>query len=342
MIRKLGNKGLLLILVLALAIFGLFRYISNKRGENTFKTAIIPKIDTNKLDGMIIFSKQNKQKPYVFTRKGKYWYVMQGDIGSRAEPRSASYTVSQLEQISPDRLGTNDPKDWKDFNVNDSLGTRVVLLYDKDTVLDVIVGRFSYIPQQKQAISYMRISGQNEVYAIPGFLSMNLANEFDNWRDRKEMPAEVTTWNKLTFIYPGDSGFVIKKDSTKKWVFGDGTYPDSATAVKVIREVSEQNYGTFVNKFDSNGKTPLFFVKVEGKDFSPAIIKAFPADTTNGYVINSSLNPGAFFSGKKGGMFNKLFPGKSSFYKQEANSPKAKKKKISVSKPFDIVISVVA
>lgn len=285
MIKKLGNKGLLGILVLALAIFGISRYISKKKGENTFKTSIIPNIDSAKLNHFVIYPKMeqsgpksawNKPQPYIFTRQGKFWTISQGDVSSRAEPRSANYLVSQLEQIHPDRLGTNDPKDWKQYCVNDTLGTRVILFYDKDTIIDMIVGRFSYIPQQKQAISYMRLWGQNEVYAIPGYLTMNITNEFDNWRDRKVMPGEVTTWKKLTFTYPADSGFTIMKDSNGRWVFSDGAKPDSATAVKVIKEVSEQNYGSFINHYDSNGKAPMFSVRVEGSNFSPAVIKAFP------------------------------------------------------------------
>jgi len=324
MIKKLGNKGLLLILVALLAIFGIARYISNKHGENTFQTAIIPKIDSAKMNGMVIFQKATKKgipKPFIFTRKGKDWCVSQGDVSGRAEPRAANYIISQLEQISPDRLGSNDPKDWKQFNVNDSLGTRVVLLYDKDTALDVVVGRFSYIPQQKKSISYVRLSGQKEVYAVDGFLSMNVANEFDNWRDKRLMPGDYPTWTKLTFTYPNDSGFVIQKDSNEQWVFNDGTMPDSLAAVTLIKDVSSQNYGSFVNTFDTTGKQPMFTLRAEGSDFSPVLIKAYPADTANKYAISSTLNPGSFISGSKNGIFSKTFPSKKAFFRKNFKAP---------------------
>src|SRR6202044_1276584 len=123
-----------------------------------------PKIDSTRLTGMVIFEKKldnspkgvhaENELPYVFTKKGTDWYISQGDVTSRAEPRSAHYLISLVEGINPDRLGSNDPKDWKQFNVNDTLGTRVVFLYDKDTVVDIVVGRFNYIPEQKKAISY--------------------------------------------------------------------------------------------------------------------------------------------------------------------------------------------
>jgi Domain of unknown function (DUF4340) len=321
MIKKLGNKSLLLILVLLLAVFAVFRYISNKKGENTFQTALIPKLDSTKLNGIVIFpriTKGGKSLPYVFTKKGDTWYVSQGDISSRAEEHAAKYMITQMEQISPDRLGSNDPKDWKDYNVNDSLGTRVALLYDKDTILDVIVGRFSYIQQQKKGISYVRLSGQKEVYAVDGFLALNISEEFDNWRDKKIMPGDYTQWNKLTFTYPADSGFVIEKDSNGKWVMNNGKLKiDSLATVTAITAISQQNYGGFVNKFDSNGKQALFILKVEGSGFNPVIIKAYPADSANKYAINSTINPASFFSGNRSGMFSKVFPGKTSFFKKK-------------------------
>src|SRR6185312_2859829 len=199
MIKKLGNKALLLILVALLAIFGIVRYFSTRNGENTFKTAIIPKIDSARMNGMVIFQKISKKGmplPFIFTRKGKEWYVSQGTVSGRAEQRSAQYMISQLEQISPDRLASNNPADWKEYNVTDSLGTRVALLYDKDTVLDVIVGRFSFIPQGRKTISYLRLAGQKEVYATEGMLAMNITEELNAWRDRKIIPDnQFASWN---------------------------------------------------------------------------------------------------------------------------------------------------
>ncbi|HTA27491.1 MAG TPA: hypothetical protein VK809_06875, partial [Bacteroidia bacterium] len=63
MIKKLGNKGLLLILVALLAVFGIFRYISSRKSENTFQTTLIPKIDSTKLTGMVIFEKKLDNSP---------------------------------------------------------------------------------------------------------------------------------------------------------------------------------------------------------------------------------------------------------------------------------------
>jgi Domain of unknown function (DUF4340) len=331
MIKKIGNKGLLLILLMLLALFGLFRYISSKHSENTFQTALIPHIDTTRLTGMVIFAKKldaspkgvrgHSLPPFVFDKRGKDWYVSQEGVTSRAAEHSAKYLISLIAAISPDRLGSNDPKDWKQFNVTDSLGTRVVFLYGKDTVADVIVGRFSYIPQEKKGISYLRLSGQKEVYAVEGFLSMNITEDFDAWRDKKIMPEEPGNWNKLTFIYPSDSGYVLLKDSNDSWKFGDGKKPDSLTTVKAVEEIANQNYGTFINKFDTNGKPVVFRLKIEGSGFNAVVLKAYVADTANKFAITSSINPGSYFSGKAD-FLNRIFRSRSSFYKKEEKKRK--------------------
>jgi hypothetical protein len=321
MIKKLGNKALLLILVVLLAVFGIARYFSNRNGENTFKTAIIPKIDSARMNGMVIFQKTTKKGtplPFVFTRKGKDWYVSQGTISGRAEQRSAQYIISQLEQISPDRLASNSSADWKDYNVTDSLGTRVVLLYDKDTALDVIVGRFSFIPQGRKTISYLRLAGQKEVYATEGMLAMNITEEFNAWRDKKIIPADqFNSWNKLTFTYPGDSGFVLQKQDSTHWVFDNGQVPDTLAVTHILQDLSGQNYGSFVNNFDSTGKQPLFSLRIEGKNMGAVLIKAYPADSANKYAINSSINPASFMSGMYNGMFSKIFPSKATFFRKD-------------------------
>ena len=53
---------------------------------------------------------------------------------------------------------------------------------------------------------------------------------------------------------------------------------------------------------------PSHTLRIEGNNFSPVDLQAFPvADTNIKYLIQSSANPGANFSGKDGGLFNKIW-----------------------------------
>ena len=54
--------------------------------------------------------------------------------------------------------------------------------------------------------------------------------------------------------------------------------------------------------------TPGYTVKIEGNNFTPVEIKAFPADSVNQFIVVSSLIPESKFSGSKGKLFERVFP----------------------------------
>jgi hypothetical protein len=69
-------------------------------------------------------------------------------------------------------------------------------------------------------------------------------------------------------------------------------------------------------------------VRIESKHFKPVVLKAYATnDTANIYAINSSMNPGSFFSGRKNGMFRKVFHSKSDFLKKKEEKADKKGKR---------------
>src|SRR5580693_7147430 len=101
MIKKLGNRNLLLILVALLAVFGIMRYISSKKGEDTFKTAIIPKIDSAKLNRIVIIPKPKSGKPFTLNKKGDKWYVSRDNVTSMSDKHSVDNLAKMVEMINP-------------------------------------------------------------------------------------------------------------------------------------------------------------------------------------------------------------------------------------------------
>lgn len=323
--KKVGNKELFIILIVLIGIYALVRYINHKRGENTFHTAIIPKLDTNKVSDMYIYlsSKGAQEKPMHFFKNGDKWMMTQSGYTTRADEQSEKYVLGLIKGISPDRLATNDPAQWKTFRVIDTMGTRVVVMGQKDTLVDMIVGKFGFNAQERQGISYLRLHGQNEVYGVTGFLAMNITEDVDSWRDRKIIYMNDKDWTKLTFNYPGDSSFIIQKDSNGKWNLADGGKLDTIAVKDNLTTMSRQNYGKFVYNFDTTKAKPVYSIKLEGKGLNPIIINAYPADSTYKYVITSTMDPGAYMSGAQGGMFRSLFFSKADFmhHKEPPKAP---------------------
>jgi hypothetical protein len=313
MSKKIGNKELAIILIALLAIYGISRYIAKRKGENTFHTSAIPTIDSAKVSTVYIFSKLKKDHPIILEKKNNTWTVTQDGFTANADQASPKYMIQQLKMISPDRLASNDVKQWSDFQVTDTTGTRIVALNGKDTLIDVIVGKFGFMPEQRKGISYVRINHQVEVYGVEGFLSMNISQDFDSWRDRKIIPMDYRSWTKLTFTYPADSGFSVSQDVNAYWAYADDSRTDSVGADDVVKSIAQQNYGSFVNKFDTNAQPAQFSLKIDMKGGS-VLVKAYPAaDTVNKYIITSSMQPGAYFSGAKSSLFSKIFVAKKAF-----------------------------
>ncbi len=324
--KKISNSRLLLIFIALLGLYAISRYIEARRSANTFHTTLVKGIDSSKVASVYIYTRENKDKPiHLFVLNGK-WMAEQSGITSLAEERSAEYVIDQLQQITPDRLASNDPGQWQHFLVTDTSGTRIVMLgREKDTMLDVIVGKFGFMPQQRQGISYVRINGQKEVYGVPGFLAMNISKDFDSWRNRKIVFPEYLTYSSLSYSCPGDSSFTVKKDSAGAWRFADGAKTDSLATAKALATLCRQNYGSFVNRFDTAAAQPLFTLKVTAVPNGTVILKAYPAsDTVNKYVITSSIDLGSYFSGAKDNLFKNLFLGRRAFlYHKEDEKPKA-------------------
>ncbi len=97
----------------------------------------------------------------------------------------------------------------------------------------------------------------------------------------------------------------------------NNTPVDSAIADQYIRILCNQKGVEFVDDFDISDKQPEYKVLIEGNDFANVLISAYEADTVNQYVVTSSLNPDAQFSGSRSDVFKKIFVPKEHFLPKE-------------------------
>jgi hypothetical protein len=91
-----------------------------------------------------------------------------------------------------------------------------------------------------------------------------------------------------------------------KWVM-NGMPADSAKVVRFRSTLSKLAGSKFLDDAVLP-VAPEYSLTLEGNNFSPILLKAYPvADTNINYIITSSANPGAFFNGKEGGLFGKIW-----------------------------------
>ncbi|MCF8240701.1 MAG: DUF4340 domain-containing protein [Melioribacteraceae bacterium] len=309
MFSNVSNKllsiifGVLLLLVLVIVFW------NGDANERTFRDELVS-IDTSSVTEIKIFPKTTKHEEVRLFKDGAQWKVELENGSTAAVPaRKIQNVFTQLLQIKPKRLAARDEAKWTDFQV-DTTGTRLEVWEDGDKTLNIILGRFQF--QQPRSMStYVRLSGDTDVYEVDGFLDMTFNKNAESFRDERIVRGTFNGWNKLSFNYPADSSFqIVKVDG--KWTH-NGAELDSANTEKYLRQLSNLNGTEFVNVDENTLPATEMYLDIEKGDGNTIRINAYKNDA--GYTIHSTDNAESFFNGTKNDLTGKIFVGLKKFHK---------------------------
>jgi len=311
LIYLIGGLGIILILTILIRI----------PKERASLKSKITDFDTMAVGKIIIYPRLYNEKPIEFNRVNGKWTVQQGSVISAPQKGAVENIFNELLSIKPQSLAALNKSKWKEFEVTDSLGTRIKVLNKKSkTLCDLMIGKFSYKQVSNpyggnggnnvEGTSYVRLSHEKEVYGVEGFISFFFSGKFSDWRDKSFVKLNKNDIANITFNYPADSSFkLVKKDN--RWNIG----PVSADSVSVSNYLNvisslegqeiKDNYKPVVN--------PAFNLLIEGNNLLNISVKCYHGDNIDEYILNSSLNPDVFFTSKKDGVFGKLFKGQNYF-----------------------------
>ena len=210
-----------------------------------------------------------------------------------ADQSVAGRMISELNNMKPKSVAATSKERWRNFEVTDSLGTRVKLYNGNNLLADVIVGKFSF-SQPRNMTSYVRLEGDKEVYGVEGMLGMSFNRNVDSFRDRTVIKSNKSDWTKLTFEYPADSSFVLEKVG-EKWMIGD-METDSVSVANYINSIANLSDGSFVNSKPASSSTHR--LTIEGNNLMQKIeIVGYYQDTEN-FIFESNQNPNTWFNSK--------------------------------------------
>jgi hypothetical protein len=229
----------------------------------------------------------------------------------------------QINKLKPLRLAATKKENWKNFQVTDSLATKVILENNGKVLAGLYIGKFSYImpknrmPQQNPYMrqpqgkmnTYVRTLDDDNVYAVEGFLGMSFNRSADDFRDKNIVSVNKNDLTKLTFSYPADSSFVLsKKDS--KWFVNDQP-ADSASVAQYLNKITHLHGRTFTENAVASFNHSVI---IEGNNMETVNVRAFISG--NGAVITSSQNKDAVFTDDDKNIVKKLFIGKNKLLKK--------------------------
>jgi Domain of unknown function (DUF4340) len=320
---RFDNKRLLFLLVGLIAILLLTVVIKIPKEKATLKSKIV-EFDTSEVNRIILYPRVSNGNAVEFNKKNNKWKVQQGSIVSATQEGVVQNIFGDVLRIKPQSLAAVNKSKWTEFEVTDSLATRIKFLDRKGKIIaDLMIGKFNYRQPDNtyagyggnniQVTSFVRLYSEQKVYAVDGLLPFSFNSKFDDLRDRTFVKSEMNNITSIRLVYPSDSGFsLIRKD--KVWQIGD-KIADSTNTANYLVSLGMLNGENFRDDFKPV-VSPVYQVLIEGNNLLSITVKCFKGDGPDEFILNSSLNPDVYFATKKDGIFEKLFKPKSYFLRQ--------------------------
>ncbi len=299
MFSKLSNRTLFILMAILGAIVAWTYFSENKKSESNFREQFVT-VDTALVKEIYIYPKASPGEEIKFFKSGDSWRVTNGKEESPVESQTISSLFSSFANLKTKSLAATSNEQWDNFLVGDTSANRIKFVTSSGTT-DIMVGKFAFNNETRSASTYVRMHNEIEVYLVDGFLSFTINQPFDSWRNRSLLRKGDQQWTKITFSYPGDSGFAMLRDSTTWLLRGDTAY----TGETFVNDISFLN-GTHFAASSSLPAAPLYRISIDGLNMNPVTVDFFPADEQEKFYVKSSLNPETVFSDKDGAISAKL------------------------------------
>ena len=314
MFKKFKSWTLMIILAVLMIIYLIVRYAGS--GERTFKDKVLS-FDPVSVSEILIKDPKSKEGGILdLTLTGGKWMVSNGGKEYSADSNAVKNILKQLSDLPTKRYAGKGRDAWKKYEVTDSSATLITLKASKQKVAEIYIGKFAYNQPKDQQLqvqgrqqrgdmtTYVRLADEKDVYAVDGFLKMGLSSSINSYRIRSLAGVNQADITRIISEAPGNRKVLEKVDG--KWLF-NGAPTDSTMALRFRSTLARITGSKFID-LDVPPTNPSHSIKIEGNNFTPVEIDAFPvADTNVAYIVTSSVNPGSYFSGKEGGLFKKIW-----------------------------------
>lgn len=319
MIRKSGNKKLFLLFILLAVMAGVVYILDRRKGERTFRDELFT-VDSAKVTTLRIYPKGTGSDPLVLEKTGNRWEVVAKGKKHPADSSAVSNLLASLRDIKPTRVAASDPSGWPALEMTDSLSRRVVVEQSGKVTADFRLGKISFIQGSRMqargrnqgfsALSHIRVPGDDDVYVVDGFLAVLFSDQPSHYRNRVICKADKNLLTRLTFVYPGDSSFVLAR-AEKGWTV-NGRPADSAKTQSYLNSLTTLSDSEFADD-ETIPVTFPYTLKIEGNGIAPVTLTGAIDPLKKKYFLRSDANPSATFGSAGPRVFSLVFAPKSRF-----------------------------
>ena len=307
---------LLITLAFLVIVFLLAKVFRSERNIRSLPSELV-KLDTSKVEHILLYPKSEDHQEIIFTRNNEDWKIQKEQVTAVADHAKVEAMLGMLELLKPERLVARSKEKQANYELTDSLATRVILKDGKNNVLaHVYIGKLIFNQQKMNpygsrggvtGTTFVRLNGENEVYAVDGFLPMTFNQKFEDWRNSTFIQLTTDRVTKLTFQLKNENYILEKQDSL--WLVG-GNRVDNKIVEDFLNALSYKNTKSFL---DDNFPTAQAYchLLIEGEHMQKIEIQAY--ERGEKMVLHSSLNPQTYFIENREELFDDVFKDKAYF-----------------------------
>jgi hypothetical protein len=302
----MNNRTLLIVFGVCLVLF-LGGKLWKENKSSSFDDAIV-KVDSAKVDRIKFVSAGNHPDEFELKKSGEDWAAVKGDKSVPASPQTIQSILSQLSRLKALRIVSKDVAHYGEYEISDSLASKVMVWQGSKQVADLEVGGFRFDQNTRSAFSFLKKAKQPEVYEVDGFLSMGLKAKFDQFRDKKLVKATQEDLSLIEWTGTGQPKQAIQKEDGV-WNYAGMEAVDSTKFKTYLAGLVSAQGNEFSDLKSTAGLSLLEKVTLTGNNMTePTVISAFAAqDTLKPFLITSSVNPDAIFKSDANGLYKKIF-----------------------------------
>jgi len=307
--KKISAKILLIGLLVLVAIFAASRFFRSPARDSNLRKDLLT-LDTALVNEVRILPSKDHTDEIKLIRDGRNWKVNKGNRSEPADRAAVKNILGIMANLQAQRLVSRKKEKWEDFKVAES-STHVSVYARGKKVADFHVGKLGFVPgsgggMPGGAYTHIRLSDENEVYTVDGFLEPTFNNSFNEWRDKTFLKLNKDDIVKLSFTYPADSGFVASKRDSVWYVGSDPA--DASKVDRILHSFSSKYLTEFVDGFTPKAAADAV-IQVDGKSGNLVTLEGWKGESSE-WVLTSSLQKGIYFSSKGSSVTTDILIGK--------------------------------
>ena len=184
--KRINNKLLAIGLVVLIGIFVLAKVFRAPKLDSNVRKELVT-LDKAKVTAVRLTGPDSSIQ---LVKENNKWNVVKDQNTYEADSGAVARMLQTIESIEAASMATRKKEKWSEFQV-DSAATNVVVYYGDDKEADFQVGRFGFNqtpganPQSGQGMTpytYVRLTDEDDVYIVDGFLGGILSTGLNNWR----------------------------------------------------------------------------------------------------------------------------------------------------------------